>query len=162
MKSMRAVAALGLASVLVLSLTSCYENFGSGPIAVKRDGAHMLIAVCTNVVAKSAFGEFNNVRTGTRIKTFLDATGSTEFHRGDIVSSGSDWPGMTMSTVLDPDLTAGGSLSVSLTPADRLQQFGAEFEFGDGGLSSKVWLHPGGTTTAQPCAGVRPIPRPTN
>jgi hypothetical protein len=153
--------AVVLGCLIASSLSACDNNLARGPLALKRDGSHLLIAVCTDIRPVTIYGDFKNESQGRGLKEYLDGKGTIDFHRGDVVSTAEDWPGMAFSVRRDPDMTAGASISVSFTPVDRMGQFTATFGVHDRTLSSTRWLHPDGTTTKAPCTGVRPIPAPS-
>ena len=70
--------------VLALALSGC-ENFSQGPMAVKRDGTHLLIAMCATVTVAKIAGDYKNPTTDSGYTTFLAGSGSRTFSSGDVV-----------------------------------------------------------------------------
>ena len=149
-QSTRRIAALAVVIVLAISLAGC-ENFSQGPIAVRRDGSHLLIAVCADITAVRVYADFDDPKSGIKSMTFMEGVGSERFAVGDVVSTGHRWVSMPMSTLRDPSMRAGDSLEIVLTTQPQQDGVAGAFNFVGHGLSDKSWQHPDGTTTAAPC-----------
>jgi hypothetical protein len=139
-----------LATVVALALAGC-ENFSQGPMAVKRDGSHLLIAVCANVTVTKISGDYKNPYTDSAYTTFVEGSGSRSFKAGEVISTGERWSGMKLSTLNDPDVTAGNNLEVVLSTVPEADGFASAFKLTGSGLSDKTWQHPDGTTSVEPC-----------
>jgi hypothetical protein len=150
----RRAAAVVLAAVVAVSLSGCFENFSRGPMAVKRDGAHMLVAICKDVSVVKVDGDFRGPGTHSKFVTFLRGAGSTDFSRGDTFSTGVALPSMNLSVFTDPDLGPGNELEITITGGSKEEGFSGAFQFKGSGLSSTSWQHPDGSTTSSPCSGV--------
>jgi hypothetical protein len=54
-------------------------------MAVKRDGTHLLIAMCATVTVAKIAGDYKNPTTDSGYTTFLAGSGSRTFSSGDVV-----------------------------------------------------------------------------
>lgn len=69
-----------------------------------------------------------------------------------MLRSGDDWPGLTGTRNSDPKRMQG-SLWIAVVDADE-HGFSGDFMIDCKGLSERVWLHPNGRKTVEPCDGV--------
>jgi hypothetical protein len=156
MKSITARAASVAAAALLVLLVSGCEDFALGPMAIKRDGASLLVAVCVDVDLVGVYAEEQNNSEGIRSAKFFEASGSARVTAGTIFSSDAPWSGLTSTVQSAPDLRAGSDILYQLDTPTATAESQAHFLIGSGGLSSSEWLHPDGSTTTQPCDGVQP------
>jgi hypothetical protein len=154
MRIRRAFAAGVMAIVAALTLSSCENNLAMGPLAVKRSGSHMLIAVCTDLEVAQVLASYKTSIWSNKSPYFLKGTGSSSLHFGDILSTAGSWGDLTLTTQRDPVMDGGASLEIQMTAPKYVKQVSAAFKFTGDGLSRTRWLHPDGTLTKKPCDGV--------
>jgi hypothetical protein len=143
------VAAL-LVAVLAVALAGC-ENFGQGPISVKRDGEHLQIAVCTAVQVSGVYAEFDEPSAHRKDVAFLDGAGKAMTHKGQIFSTGATWTGLNLKSNEDPAMSAGSVLDIVLSTKPKDAGLAGTFNLGSAGLSSTRWTHPDGRTSTTAC-----------
>jgi hypothetical protein len=144
----RSIAVALTAAAIVGSLSGCERVF-VGPLAVKRDGQQLLIAVCTDVVSTRLLAESRNVEANKPWVRFVDVSETFAFSSGQIVSTGTGGD-VSVSQSVQPDLSSGSDIVVTLQ-AKKSTGFGAAFEIRGGALSETKWLHPNGDLTTLPC-----------
>jgi hypothetical protein len=154
MKTRRVVAAAMVAIFASVALSSCDNNLAMGPLAVKRSGSHMLIAVCADMEVSRVMAGYKTSIWSNKSPDFLEGTGSSSLHFGDILSTGDSWDNLKLRTQKDPDMGGGASIDILLIGPKHVDQISAAFKFNGDGLSRTRWLHPDGTSTKRPCDGV--------
>lgn len=145
----RSIAAALTGALIVVTLSGCERVF-DGPAAVKRDGQHLLIAVCADVLATEIYASSRNVTTQKPWIRFIDFSEPTALSSGQIVSTGTG-SDMSVSQSAQPDLSSGADLLVTVVSSRESAGFGAAFEIRGGALSETNWLHTNGDLTTTPC-----------
>jgi hypothetical protein len=150
----RIVAAAMVAIRAAVTLSSCDNNLAMGPLAVKRSGSHLLIAVCADMEVAQVMAGYKTSIWSNKSPDFLEGTGSSSLHFGDILSTGNSWDNLNLRTQKDPDMGGGASIDILLISPKHAEQISAAFKFTGDGLSRTRWLHPDGRSTKKPCDGV--------
>jgi RHS repeat-associated protein len=143
--------AIALAICMTLALAGC-ENFARGPLAVKRSGSHLLIAICTSVEATSVFGEYRQPATSSKYTSFLDGKGRLNLQRGQTISTNLPLAGFKMRSEDDPEMGPGVEMDINVGTSPASDGVSGGFTFGTKGLTSSKWLHPDGSETVSSCS----------
>ena len=146
-------AALALVGVLtLLGLSACDQNMSQGPVALKRTGEELVVAVCEDIGAKSVLIETWAGGNGTPTATVLDAAGAITFQTGSVFSTRASLEGLTVIDRNPPAMDPRDNFAVQiLSTSSSADDINATFTVGENGLSESLWLHPDGRETAEPC-----------
>ncbi len=121
---------------------------GEGPVAVKRIGNELLIAVCTPIELRGIEADVRDDESPW--STFWVADASVSLQRGDVISAtqfttqSGDPSGAQLDGRSDLDL------SILLRGVDKNENLLGVFLV-EPELSEDAWLHADGTRTEQPC-----------
>jgi len=149
MKRVAALVCLGIA--VISGLTACDQNMSQGPVAIKRDGSELYVAVCENIEAKSVLVETWARGNGTPTTTVLDATGVADLQNGSVFPVSESVEGLTALDRNPPAIRAGDNFAIPiLSNGSQGDDINATFTVGDSGLSESLWLQPDGRETAEP------------
>lgn len=154
---MRANRFASTALMVVASLTllsACEGNVFLGPIAIKRDGVKLLVAVCSAVSVSEVTGDQRYAGMFEHWQSFWTANGKVDVASGDILSTGSTIEGLNSTLAKSPRMDAGDAIDIGISSSDQGNStyLHAVFQIRDAKLSQSVWLHPDGTTTKEACA----------
>jgi hypothetical protein len=151
----RAPIAAVIVSMLTCSLlTGCdSQNNSQGPVAIKRDGMNLVMAVCADIrVTRVLVYE----RDGSVLPRWVDVfrlSGSATLAKGQELIVGQAVIGMTTELFDAPQLQGGSQISIAITSAngDDVPNIVGSFQLGGDGLAEGGWQHPDGSVTSQPC-----------
>ncbi len=137
---------------MILGLSACDPDMSQGPVALRRDGGDLSVAVCEDIEAKSVLIETWARGNGTPSETVLDATGAANIRAGSVFTTGIPIEGLTVIDQNLPTIEPGDNFAVQIiSTGSHTDDVNATFTAGQNGLSESLWLHPDGRETAEPC-----------
>lgn len=141
-RSIRSVSAI----LIILALAGCDNNFFKDPIAIQRDGDHLLIAVCTDVDAESIHAEVRHLSESNSWSVFIDSTTQMSMPSGSIISTAD----FSAAEAHPPSFQPNTQIFVSIDSVEDGGSQAADFTLGED-LSETHWLQPSGDETVEPC-----------
>jgi hypothetical protein len=145
-------AAITAAILLLGSITGCalvMEN-SAGPLAIRRDGDLIQIAVCKSINA-AGLKATERADAPSDWMPFWEFSRDISVAKGDILSQANSTE-LGVDQGSPPALDIGEQMLVIVLDAtgDNANPIAADFEL-DSPLRDDVWLHPDGTVTEAPC-----------
>jgi len=144
--------ALGL-FIVVLCLAGCETTIGQdGPMALKRQGSSLNIAVCKSVSVTSLSMSSRQPAQNQKWQPFWNGAGKGSITKGDILSTAATSSVfLEGETKVSPPVGPSTEYDVLLLGSHESDSLRATFSTGPQGLSESSWLHPDGTYTEEPC-----------
>ncbi len=145
--------AAALALCLSVALAGC-ENFGTDLMSIQRSGTHVVFAVCREIDVVSVYGDYSSTPQSKDFVTFIVEKGDSPLQSGATWNTGDGVPSLDRKVLKDPPVKGNTGIDVVLNASNSKDGFESVFTVPSTGLSSTKWLHPDGTQTNAPCAGV--------
>jgi hypothetical protein len=154
MKASRTIQIAAIAIVMLISFSGCEGKMFLGPLAIKRDGGRLLVAVCSSVTAVEITGDERHAGMFEHWQSFWTATGHISVVRGDIFATATPIAGLNATLAKSPRMGPGDAIDIAVRPSSEADSryLHAVFQLNSSKLSESVWLHPDGKTTESPCA----------
>ena len=136
---------------VTILLAACDSNLAESPIAIRREGANLVMVICTPTRVLSLEGTTRSSGVGQEWTTFLKASGPAQVGPDSVLSSSGSVAGLTASTFQNPPLNAGDQIGIQVKADDSRRDLDSGFVIGQEGLSRTRWLQTDGRETASPC-----------
>jgi hypothetical protein len=137
-------------AIVLVGLTGCDSDVFSGPIAVSRDGEHLLIAICRDISVDGFYMSQRNNSDGMPWERFWTAQGSAAFEAGEVISTGGSPPGIQSDELSDPNMNAGTEYAITFVATEPGTNASADLSVRHD-LDEDRWLHPDGSVTPEAC-----------
>lgn len=142
---------LTLLGLCVITLTACDTGLFQGPMAVRKSGDTLEVAVCQRIsVLKATAQERVGWGPFSRWETFWSATGELTLEPGESLWISADQGPLNSTEFRAPDLSGQHELDIYLTDALGAD-ISAVFSVSERQLATGDWVLPNGDVAEVPC-----------
>ena len=140
---------LTAAVALTLMLAGCDEHLAEGPVAIRKDGEALLVAVCA-AIAPDFISMEERAPDDVWVR-FWETSSELQLDEGSILSTDDRAVGIAGDVTNSPHLLPRSDVSILIKETDRKSSIHGVFLLGDAGLSESQWLQTDGSLTSEPC-----------
>lgn len=125
------------------------------PVAIQRNGTHLVVTICADIVVDYVHLEERNLRQDLPWSTFWEFTDTMNLRTGDVLSTNPSATAPIDEEVRkDPHMDEGDQIRVLIAhpgPGTPHVSVDSIFYVTEERLIEDAWLHPDGSTTEEPC-----------